>query len=173
MSDPPPLRLFLDRSTQGRRFVEAVRQLVPDTQTINDRYGMREAEEVPDSRWIEDATTDGRILVGADRYVLRNPLERRTVCRTGARYVVFGTNNLRAARMIELFAENLPRIEHLTALPGPWVHRIAQHGLETAAAELRRRLTGGEASEQRLVARLGDLALRPSHRAGQRRPRRP
>lgn len=130
MTDPPTLRLFLDRSTQGRRFVEAVRRLVPDVETINDRYGVRESQSIPDVRWISEATADGRILVGADRYILRNPLERRTVCRTGARYVVFGTNNLRASLMIELFAENLSRIEQLTALPGPWVHRIAQHGLD-------------------------------------------
>ncbi len=130
MTGPPPLRLFLDRSTQGRRFVDAVRALVPDVETINDRYGVQEAQSIQDIQWISEATADGRILVGADRYMLRNPLERRTVCRTGARYVVFGTNNLRATRMIDLFTECLPRIEQLTALPGPWVHRIAQHGLE-------------------------------------------
>lgn len=63
----PPLRLFLDRSTQGRRFVEAVRQMVPDTETTNGRYGMREAEKIPDIQWISGATADGRILVGAEQ----------------------------------------------------------------------------------------------------------
>ncbi len=107
-----------------------MRQLVPDVETINDRYGVRPAEDISDVQWITDATADGRILVGADRYILRNPLERRTVCRTGARYVVFGTNNLRATLMIALFTENLPRIERRAGLPGPWVHRIVQHGLD-------------------------------------------
>lgn len=40
--------------------------------------------------------------------MLRNPSERRAVCRVRARCVVFGTDNLRIARMIELFAEHLP-----------------------------------------------------------------
>lgn len=111
-----PLRLFLDRSTQGRRFVAAVRDLVNDVETIDDRYGVQPAEHVPDVRWIADATADGRILVGADRNILRNPLERRAVCRAQARYVVFGTNNLRI--MIELFTEHLPGIRELTDDPG-------------------------------------------------------
>lgn len=47
-SEPPPLRLFLDRSTQGKRFVAAVRELVDDVETINDRYGVKPAESIPD-----------------------------------------------------------------------------------------------------------------------------
>ena len=74
MTKPAPLRLFLDRSTQGRRFVEAVRDMVDDVETIDDRYGVRPAEHVPDITWIADATAAGRILVGAGRYILRNPL---------------------------------------------------------------------------------------------------
>lgn len=102
-----PLRLFLDRSTQGRRFVAAVRDLVNDVETIDDRYGGRPAERVPDVRWIADATADGRILVGADRYMLRSQLERRAVRRARA-----------LARMIELFTEHLPGIRELTDEPG-------------------------------------------------------
>lgn len=77
-----------------------------------------------------DATTEGRILVGADRRILRNPLERRAICLTGARYIVFGTNNLSTGRLLELFERNLPVIRHLTVVPGPWVQRIAQHGMD-------------------------------------------
>lgn len=130
MSGPQSLRLFLDRSTQGRRFVAAVRQLVDDGETIDDRYGTRAAEQIPDTRWIAEATADGRILVGADRFILRNPLERRAICNAASRYVVFDTNNLRMHGMVELFAANLPRIRELASEPGPWVYRIAQHGID-------------------------------------------
>lgn len=133
MSELQPLRLFLDRSTQGKRFVEAVRRLVDDVETITDRYGVQEAEAVPDTRWITDATADGRVLVGADRFILRNPLERRAICMAGARYIVFGTNNLRVSRMAELFEACLPRIREEALELGPWVCRIAQHGLDRLA----------------------------------------
>jgi hypothetical protein len=130
VSETSSLRLFLDRSTQGRRFVDGVRRLVDDVETIDDRYGRQAAERVPDPQWIADATADGRILVGADRYILRNPLERRAICRAGARYVVSSTNNLRVALMLELFTENLARVRALVDEPGPWVYRIAQHGFD-------------------------------------------
>ncbi|WP_116044460.1 hypothetical protein [Amycolatopsis palatopharyngis] len=125
-----PLRLFLDRSTQGRRFVDAVRELVSDVETINDRYGTKPAESVPDTTWIAEASADNRILVGADRNILRNPLERRAICLAGARYVVFGNNNIPMRTMIERFEHHLPRIIELTSVSGPWVYRIAQHGIE-------------------------------------------
>jgi hypothetical protein len=39
---------------------------VEDVETINDRYGVKPAEQILDERWIADASTDGRILIGAD-----------------------------------------------------------------------------------------------------------
>jgi len=130
MSELPPLRLFLDRSTQGKRFVTAVRSLVKDVVTINDMYGGKPAESVADVQWIADASASGRILIGADRYILRNPLERHAICRNAARYVVFGTNNSPVRLLIEMFARDLPHIRQLTPEPGPWVYRIARHGME-------------------------------------------
>jgi hypothetical protein len=127
-SEPPALKLFLDRSVQGRRFVEAVRLLVEDVETINDRYGVKPAEEILDQQWIADASADGRILIGADLRIRRNPLERQAVCRHAARYVVFGNNNMPPKVMIELFARHLPKIRMLTVELGPWVRRIAQGG---------------------------------------------
>jgi hypothetical protein len=41
--EPPALKLFLDRSVQGRRFVQAIKLLVEDVETINDRYGVKPA----------------------------------------------------------------------------------------------------------------------------------
>ncbi|WP_433349337.1 hypothetical protein ACQP25_36365 [Microtetraspora malaysiensis] len=126
----PPLRLFLDRSTQGRRFTDAVRLLVEDVETINDRYGTKPAEAVPDTEWIVDASFDGRVLIGADRNIVRNPLERHAICLCAARYVVFGNNNMTMRAMIQLFERHLPEIHRLATVPGPWVHRLALHGLD-------------------------------------------
>ncbi|RCG20165.1 hypothetical protein DQ384_37275 [Sphaerisporangium album] len=101
-----------------------------DVQTINDRYGVKPAESVADTTWIAEATADGRILIGADRNILRNALERQAVCRNAARYVVFGNNNMSMRVMIQLFERHLPEIHELVTVPGPWVHRLALHGLD-------------------------------------------
>jgi hypothetical protein len=119
-----------DPRLAGRRFAEGVRALVGDVETIADRYGRDAAQDVPDTQWIAEATAAGRILVGADRRILLNPLERRAVCRHKARYVVFGTNNLRVADMVALFAAGLPVVRAHAKVPGPWVLRIARHGVE-------------------------------------------
>jgi hypothetical protein len=129
-SSPPPLRLFLDRCTQGTRFVAEIRRLVADVETINDRYGVRPAERVRDPTWIADATRAGRILLGADQNILRNRFERHAVCRNAARYILYGNGNMPISMMVELFAANLPYIRNLTAVEGPWVYRIAQHGID-------------------------------------------
>ena len=52
------------------------------------------------------------------------------MCRHKARYVVFGTNNLRVPDMVALFATSLPAIRAHAGEPGPWVLRIARHGHE-------------------------------------------
>lgn len=85
MTDPR-LALFLDRSTQGRR------------------YGRGAVQNISDTQWIAEAPA--------------------------ARYVVSGTNNLRVADMVALFAASLPAIRAHAGEPGPWVLRIARHGVE-------------------------------------------
>lgn len=119
MSDAASLRLFLDRSTQSKRFVAAVRGLVDDVVTINDRYGTKAAEGIPDIRWIAEASAEGRILIGADRNILRNRLERHAICKSSARYIVFSNNNMPVRRMIELFEHHLPDICELATIPAP------------------------------------------------------
>lgn len=42
------LRLFLDRSTNSKRFAQAVRERVPDVVTIGERYGVKAAEGIQD-----------------------------------------------------------------------------------------------------------------------------
>ena len=57
------LRLFLDRSTNAKRFAEAVRAHVADVVTIGERYGVRPAERIEDRQWLAEATAEGRVCV--------------------------------------------------------------------------------------------------------------
>jgi hypothetical protein len=56
---------------------------------------------VPDTQWIEDATQDGRLLVGADLRLRYRTLERQALCDHRARYVAFPRGDMTAIEMID------------------------------------------------------------------------
>lgn len=144
MSTLPPLRLFLDRSTNGDDFVKGMKDLCPDTVSIGEKYGVKAAEGVDDPVWLAEATKEGRICVGADKKILSGarPMEIAAVLRYQVRYLVYANNNLRPADQLKIFHSLLPRIRELTAAPGPWAYTMSQHDLV---------LTTRAALEQRLI----------------------
>jgi hypothetical protein len=122
MSDPI-LRVFLDRSVGTRMIAAALRELEIDVETIQDRYG-QEASTVADVRWIEDATRDDRVLIGADQRIRYNPLERSALCQHAARCFTFPRGNLTATEMIARLTLHLPEIICLAAINGPCVFHL-------------------------------------------------
>lgn len=135
------IKLFLDRSTNSKRFADAVRRLAGDVVTIGERYGVRPAENVLDEQWLGEATAEGRICVGADKAILSNELELAAILEHSARYLVFSSNNLTSREQIARFEGALDGILRLAELPGPWVHKLTADGLlEVTADTLRERL---------------------------------
>ncbi|MCX4550381.1 MULTISPECIES: hypothetical protein [Streptomyces] len=143
MTEPGGIRLFLDRSTNGKRFAEAVKHLCPETVTIGDRYGVAAAEKVPDVDWIRDATAEGRICVGSDIRIVSNMLELEAVVEHSARFFLFPNNNLTVAEQIARFERLHDALARAAAEPGPWVHKLTAGGLNH---------TSGEVLVQRLAA---------------------
>lgn len=82
------LPVFLDRSVGTKKIAIALRQLGVDVETIQDRYGDKSVK-IPDTQWIEEATADGRVLIGADKRIRYQSLERLSICRHGARCFTF------------------------------------------------------------------------------------
>jgi len=121
--NPPPLRVFLDRSIGTKKIAHALRILGVDVQTIHDLYG-DESNTVEDARWIADATQDGRLLIGADQKIRYNPLERQALCVHGARCFTFPRGNLTAVQMIDRISLHLPSIARLAEEPGPYVYHM-------------------------------------------------
>ncbi|PJE94318.1 hypothetical protein CUT44_29090 [Streptomyces carminius] len=139
--DVPELRLFLDRSTNSRRFAEIVRTHVPDVVTIGERYGVRPAEHVQDGQWLAEATAEGRICVGADKMILSNELEIAAVLEHRARYVVFANNNMTGRAQAERFVACLGELREAAGREGPWALKITGSGLvEVSVEQLRERL---------------------------------
>lgn len=118
-----PLRVFLDRSIGTKVIARALRGLGVDVETITDRYG-QESPDIKDVRWIADASSDGRVLIGADQRIRYNPLERHALCRHAARCFTFPRGNLTATQMIERITVLLPTIAELARTPGPYVYHL-------------------------------------------------
>ncbi|SFD59016.1 hypothetical protein [Streptomyces aidingensis] len=141
MSSAQDLRLFLDRSSNSKRLAQALRDMGTDVVTIGERYGVKPAETVKDVRWLSEASSEGRICVGADSSILKNELEIAAVLESSARYLLYPNNNLSARQQIERFQGLLPEMLPLIDRPGPWAYKMTPDGLlEVPEAVLRKRL---------------------------------
>jgi hypothetical protein len=136
VTEPGGIRLFLDRSTNGKRFAEAVKRLFPDTVTIGEWYGVAAAEKVLDVEWIRDATTDGRICVGSDMRIMSNVLELAAVVEHSARFFLFPNNNLTVSEQIARFDALHEAMGRAATEPGPWVHKLTAGGLNHTSANI-------------------------------------
>jgi hypothetical protein len=93
--------------------------------TMDERYGRRPAELVPDSTWIREATREGRVLVGKDEQIRTNAFERRTVEEEGARYFVLTRQNLPAPTMAAWLLANVGRMRAVcVSEPGPFIYAV-------------------------------------------------
>jgi hypothetical protein len=99
-----------------------------DIETIVDRYG-DEAPRVTDDRWITDATTAGRLLLGADLRIRYRTVERLALCRAAGRYLAYPSGNLTAQQMIGRLLRHLADVEVLAAQAGPFVYHLTERGL--------------------------------------------
>jgi len=130
------LKLFLDRSTNSKRFAAGVRLLVTDVVTIGERYGVMPAEQIKDPRWLADATAEGRICIGADKAILSNELELAAVLEERARYAVFSNNNITGQEQLARFTACLPNLVELAVRVGPWAAVIGRDGLTEVSADV-------------------------------------
>lgn len=130
----PDLQIFLDRSVGTRRIAEALRELELDVETIRDRYG-EASSTVQDVVWIEEATSAGRVLIGADKRIRFNLLERQAICRFKARCIAFTSGAITAVEMIRRLTQHMDRIRLLAAEPGPFFYHLGEERMQ--ACELR------------------------------------
>jgi len=52
---------------------------------MDERYGPTESQKIPDTKWIEEASLAGDVLLGKDLAIARNRLEAQVVYMTSAR----------------------------------------------------------------------------------------
>ena len=79
------LRFFLDRGLGSVVVPRALRAAGWTLETMDERYGADQSQNIQDAQWIEEATLAGDVLLCKDLAIAQNPLEAQTVYMTGAR----------------------------------------------------------------------------------------
>ncbi|EWM14974.1 hypothetical protein [Kutzneria sp. 744] len=127
-------KLFCDRSISWR-IATAVRELGFEVQTLAERYGEQQGQLVADVRWIAEAARDGYVLLGADGRIRRNPAERRMLCLSAARYLVYPNNNISTVEKLARIQDHRAAIEAAAEIPGPWVRHLTARELTPVALD--------------------------------------
>lgn len=94
------LRFFFDKNV-GKSVPEALRGVGLDVQIFSEEYGSDLTED-DDTFWIVPATNAGRIIVGKDGGIRKNPVEREAFRNAGGQLFLL-QNHLRAFHMLRSF----------------------------------------------------------------------
>jgi hypothetical protein len=116
------LRFFLDRGLGSRIVPSALRQAGWLLETMDEQYGKGDSQTIRDTRWTEEATLAGDILLCKDLAVAHNSLEAQVIYMCSAR--VFGLSNaaLPGPTMAQWYLSNEAKIvQAATRVTGPYV----------------------------------------------------
>jgi hypothetical protein len=98
---------------------------------MDERYGKSESQAIQDTRWIEEATLAGDILLCKDLAIAHNPLQAQVVYMCGAK--VFGLSNARLAgsTMAKWYLANeVKLVQAALRADGPYYMSVNEsHGL--------------------------------------------
>jgi hypothetical protein len=101
---------------------------------MDERYGADQSQNIQDTRWIEEATLAGDVLLCKDLAIAQNPLEAQVVYMTSAR--VFGLSNasITGPMMAQLYMDNEAKIvKAASGAAGPYVMAVNRaYGLRRA-----------------------------------------
>ena len=116
--------MLVDR-TQGRRFVEQIRNAGLDAITLADVWGRNQAQLVKDVEWISWAAGNGCVGLTADESIRYLAAERDAISACGLQVFCFPHNNLLVAEQVRRVVQHAAGMKRLAAdEPGPWLAAI-------------------------------------------------
>lgn len=97
---------------------------------MRERYGSVTAQQLADIDWIEDATSEGEILLTGDKAIAKRPLEARAVVAAGARVFALGSSQLTGeAKAKRLLDHDRAIFRRSDSKQGPYIFSVTGHGL--------------------------------------------
>lgn len=122
------MKLFIDRDL-GKRLGRALRAVgIPVVLRI-DRYPTADAESVPDSLWIAEATAQGEVIVTRDGRIRRMSAELAAVVAAKASCFVLETGNATPLDYLRAIMAAWPRmVEIVDEEPPPFMYGVSRNG---------------------------------------------
>lgn len=118
------LRFFLDRGLGSRIVPDGLRAAGWATTTMDERYGLAEAQSVPDVVWIREASALGEVLITKDRQIAKRYLEAEAIYYSEARVLTIASAQITGREQLKRLLDNESRILRQTDKPGPWVFGV-------------------------------------------------
>jgi hypothetical protein len=128
------LRFFLDRGLGSVVVPGALRAAGWLLETMDERYGADQSQNIQDTQWIEEATLAGDVLLCKDLAIAQNPLESQAIYMTSARVFALSNAAIPGTTMAQWYLGNEAKIIG-TALraKGPYVMAVnPSYGLRRA-----------------------------------------
>lgn len=104
------LRFFLDRGLGSVVVPRALRSAGWTLETMDERYGADQSQNIQDTQWIEEATLAGDILLCKDLAITQNPLEAQAIYMTSARVFALPNAGIAGPAMAQWYLDNEAKI---------------------------------------------------------------
>lgn len=125
------MKFFIDRDL-GKRLGYALRAVRIPVVLHIERYPTADAESVPDSLWIAEATASGEVILTRDGRIRRMPAELAAVVTANASCFVLETGNAAPLDCLRAVMAAWPRMMEIVARePPPFMYGISRTGRVT------------------------------------------
>ena len=122
------MKLFIDRDL-GKRLGRALRAVGIPVILHIDRYPTADAESVPDSLWIAEATAQGEVILTRDGRIRRMSAELAAVVAAKASCFVLETGNATPLDYLRAIMAAWPRmVEIVDEEPPPFMYGVSRNG---------------------------------------------
>jgi hypothetical protein len=125
LAPPSAPRFLLDRSVGRYVIAEGLQADGFEVETLASLYGEDRAQLVKDEEWLEDAGTDGFVVITADSAIRRRPSEIDVVDRHAVKMFCIANGNLTGPGQLTLVRQHMPRILREAQKPGPWIWSLS------------------------------------------------
>jgi hypothetical protein len=98
-------------------------------QTLAERYGIPQDQNITDVQWLREATADGFVVVMKDDAIRRNKAEREMVDAEGVRGFCITNMQLTGPVMAQMIIDNGAGMARVCRKPGPFIDGIYRNEL--------------------------------------------